>query len=77
MRKEALSDSPAAAREQLDEQRSSVSTLAITTDILALSSLAAAGLALYFTLSTPSSGDGGGQIQAQIGPNGIYTWLDF
>jgi hypothetical protein len=76
-RRELLTDSPASARAELDDRRSSISALATTTDILALGSLAAAGLALYFTLRTPSSDDGRGEIQARVDPSGIYTWLEF
>ena len=77
MQNEPLAGPPAAARARLDEQESLVSTLAITTDVLVGASLAAAGLALYFTLRLPADEDARGQIQARVGPGGFYTWLEF
>jgi tetratricopeptide (TPR) repeat protein len=77
MRSEPLGGSPAAARGQLEEQESFVSALALSTDVLAGASLAAAGLALYFTLRPPPDEDVGPQIQARIGPGGLTTWLEF
>jgi hypothetical protein len=77
MREERLAGSPAAAREQLDEQRSLVSTLATTTDILAGATLAVTGLALYFTLRSPSGDDARGSAHARIGANGVSVTCAF
>jgi hypothetical protein len=77
MRSEPLPGSAPVARGRLDEQQSSVSALATSTDILAGASLAAAGVALYFTLRPPPGGGGSGQMQAWLGPSGFCTWLEF
>lgn len=45
-----ISGSPEEAKADLDRQRSLVKGLALTTDILAVSTLVGAGLSLYFTL---------------------------
>ncbi|HKO94413.1 MAG TPA: PEGA domain-containing protein, partial [Polyangiaceae bacterium] len=75
MREQPLPGSPAEARGTLDEQQSFVTALATTTDVLAGASLAAAGVALYFTFRSPPAD--GSRPQARLGPQGLYTWLEF
>jgi hypothetical protein len=56
LRSRATDESAESARDRLDRQRDRVQDLALATDALALAGLAAAGAALYFSLSGSPSG---------------------
>lgn len=60
-----ISGAPTEARVSLERQRDLVRGLAMTTDVLGISTLIAGGLALYFTLREPRRD--GSRVQAGIG----------
>jgi hypothetical protein len=57
----------------IDSKASTTTTLAITTDVLAITAIVLGGVSLYFTLKSPSSGSGG--KAAKIRSNGfVFTF---
>jgi hypothetical protein len=67
-----ISGSPQEASADLNRQRDLVGALAVTTDILAVSTLVAAGVSLYFTLRTKPSNPEAPRVRAQ-GAGAVFT----
>lgn len=67
-----ISGSPEEARADLERQRDLVRGLALTTDVLAVSTLVAAGVSLYFTLRTKPGTPVAPRVRAQ-GARALFT----
>ncbi len=62
---------PGATRAQIDDARSATKTMALVSDVLLGTTIAAAGTSLVLTLVNRSSGKQTGQVAVRVGINSV------